>query len=52
MKTIQEITVGTIAARINGLATAVAKKEAATCLKSIENKEFEYPICFDIENKT
>ena len=29
-----------------------AKKEAATCIKAIENKTFEYPIYFDIENKT
>ena len=29
-----------------------AKKEAEVCLKSIENKTFEYPIYFDIENKT
>lgn len=29
-----------------------AKKEASACLKSIENKVFEYPIYFDIENKT
>ena len=25
---------------------------AVVCLKSIENKTFEYPIYFDIENKT
>ena len=29
-----------------------AKKEATACLNSIENKAFEYPIYFDIENKT
>ena len=29
-----------------------AKREAATCIKAIENKTFEYPIFFDIENKT
>lgn len=29
-----------------------AKKEAATCLEAIEGKTFEYPIYFDIENKT
>lgn len=28
-----------------------AKKEAEACLNSIENKVFEYPIYFDIENK-
>ncbi len=28
-----------------------AKREAAACLKAIENKAFEYPIYFDIENK-
>lgn len=29
-----------------------AKKEAETCIKSIDNKVFEYPIYFDVENKT
>lgn len=29
-----------------------AKKEADTCIKVIENKTFEYPIYFDIEDKT
>ena len=29
-----------------------AKKEAEVCMKSVENKVFEYPIYFDIENKT
>lgn len=28
------------------------RKEAAACLKSIQNKTFEYPIFFDIEHKT
>ncbi len=34
------------------LSTEDAKKEAETCLKAIDNKVFEYPIYFDIENKT
>lgn len=34
------------------LSAEEAKREAAACLKSIENKVFEYPIYFDIENKT
>lgn len=34
------------------LSVSEAKREAATCLKSIENKTFEYPIYFDIKNKT
>ena len=29
-----------------------AKREAEVCIKSIDNKVFEYPIYFDIENKT
>ncbi len=33
------------------LSVEEAKKEAAVCLKAIENKVFEYPIYFDIENK-
>lgn len=28
-----------------------AKKEAEFCLKNINGKQFEYPICFDIEDK-
>ena len=34
------------------LSVEEAKKEAATCIRAIENKTFEYPIYFDIENKT
>ena len=34
------------------LSTQEAKKEAEACLKAIDNKVFEYPIYFDIENKT
>ncbi len=29
-----------------------AKREAEFCLKNISGKQFEYPICFDIEDRT
>lgn len=35
----------------SSLSVDEAKKEAEACLKSIDNKVFEYPIYFDIENK-
>ncbi len=34
------------------LSVDAAKREADTCLKTIENKVFEYPIYFDIEDRT